>query len=324
MKTIGILTSGGDCPGMNSCVRAVVRCATVHGMRVYGINRGYQGVLDGDMEILDPIKVSGIIGNGGTILRTARCMEFKTPEGRAKAAEMLKKFGIEGLIVCGGDGSFTGARILSEEQGVPCVGVPGTIDNDLAYTDFTLGFDTAVNTAITAIRNIVDTMSSHERVCIVEVMGRHCGDIALYSAITGGADGVIIPEQPMDLEAIAARIRKTREIGKCANLIVLAEGCGHAEEYQVKFEKLLPEYCIRGTSLGYLLRGGSPSMYDRLFAAKAAIRAVELLLAGRSNRVIGIRNNQIIDMDIDEALAMPKPGNDELYQAFHQLVLSEQ
>ena len=321
MKRIGMLTSGGDCPGMNACVRAVVRSAGTHGMQVYGINRGYQGIMDGDMRLLDAVSVSGIVGEGGTMIRTARCLEFKTPEGRKKAGDMLRKFGIEGLIVCGGDGSFAGAKLLCEEQGVPCIGIPGTIDNDLAYTDFTLGFDTAVNTAITAMKNVVDTMTSHERVCIVEVMGRHCGDIALYSAIAAGADGVILPEQPVDLEKIANRIRRTREMGKVSNLIVLAEGCGKADEYVTRFEKLLPELSIRGTNLGYLLRGGSPTMYDRLFASKAATRAVSLLENGIGNRVIGVRNNQIIDLDIFEALNMPKTGNDDLYREFNELVL---
>ncbi|MBE7090705.1 MAG: 6-phosphofructokinase [Clostridiales bacterium] len=321
MKTIGVLTSGGDCPGMNACVRAVVRCAATRGMKVYGINRGYQGMLEGDMELFDPIAVSGLMGNGGTVLRTARCIEFKYPEGRKKAADKLKEFGIEGVIVCGGDGSFAGAKALCEEQNIPCIGIPCTIDNDLNYTDFTLGFDTAVNTAIDCMHNVVDTMTSHERVCIVEVMGRNCGDIALYSGIASGADGIIIPEMPYDLEELAQRIKNTRKMGKESNLIVLAEGCGHAHAYVAQFERLLPEYSVRGTNLGYLLRGGDPSMYDRVFAARAAIRAVELLEQGIGNRVVGIRNSQIIDLDIFEALNMPKKDNRELYSVFHQLVL---
>ena len=322
MKTIGVLTSGGDCPGMNACVRAIVRSAASHGMRVYGINRGYQGMLEGDIELLDPISVSGISGKGGTFIQTARCVDFKTKEGRARAAEQLKKYEIEGLVVCGGDGSFSGAKLLCEEHNVPCIGIPGTIDNDLAYTDFTLGFDTAVNTAINAMQNIIDTMASHNRVCVVEVMGRGCGDIALYSAISVGADGVIIPEQPTNFEEIAARIRKTRTLGKRFNIIVLAEGCGHAAEYATKFESYLPEYSIRGTDLGHVIRGGGPSMYDRIFAGKAAIHAVELLEKGIGNRVIGIKDNKIFDMDIFEALTMPKTGNDELYAQYNQLVLN--
>ncbi|MBQ1942121.1 MAG: 6-phosphofructokinase [Clostridia bacterium] len=322
MKTIGVLTSGGDCPGMNACIRAIVRCAASRGMRVYGINRGYQGMLEGDIELLDVMSVSGMSAKGGTFIQTARCVDFKTKEGRARAAEQLKKFGIEGLVVCGGDGSFSGAKLLCEEHGVPCIGIPGTIDNDLAYTDFTMGFDTSVNTAINAIHNVIDTMASHNRVCVVEVMGRGCGDIALYTAISVGADGVIIPEQTANLEEIADRIRKTRTLGKRYNIVVLAEGCGHAAEYVVKLEKLLPEYSIRGTDLGHVIRGGAPTMYDRIFAGKAAMHAVELLEKGIGNRVIGIKDNQIFDMDIFEALNMPKTGNDDMYAQYNALVLN--
>jgi 6-phosphofructokinase 1 len=312
MKTIAILTSGGDAPGMNAAIRAVVRMGLDKGLKVMGIQRGYSGLINGEIFEMNRSSVSDIIQKGGTILRTARCDEFKTEKGREKAAKVLKVFGIDGLVVIGGDGTFTGAKLLSK-LGVATVGIPGTIDNDLAYTDYTLGFDTALNTVLDAINKLRDTSSSHERVSIVEVMGRNCGDIALYAGIAGGAESVIVPEKGYELNDLCRMILEGKLRGKMHNLIILAEGIGGANNLAEKVQEITGIE-TRATILGHIQRGGSPSAFDGILASRMGAKAVEVLLEGKSARVIGIRGGQITDDDIDEALAMPRRFDDKLYE----------
>ena len=312
MKKIAVLTSGGDAPGMNACIRAVVRYAIYNELTVYGVERGYNGLINNNMRILDRRSVGDMIHRGGTFLKTARCQEFNTLEGQREAARVIRERDIDGLIVIGGDGSMRGARDLTVNFGIPTVGIPGTIDNDLAYTDYTLGFDTAVNTALSAINNLRDTMTSHDRVSIIEVMGRHCGDIALYAGLAGGAEEILVPEMPLDIDAIAEKLKQGAARGKMSSIIVLAEGAGKAEDVA----KLIEEKAgvsIRITTLGHIQRGGMPTMADRVLAAKFAVRAVELLKKGMGNRVVGIRDNKIIDMDIVEGLSMKREFDEYLY-----------
>ena len=318
MKRIGLLTSGGDAPGMNAAIRAVVRSGIYFGMEVFGIERGYAGLMDDIVVPMEMRSVSNIVQFGGTKLRTARCLEMLTEEGQKRAVETLEKHGIEGLVVIGGDGSFRGARVLTEKYGVPTIGIPGTIDNDLAYTDYTLGFDTAVNTCLDIINKLRDTMTSHERVSVVEVMGRHCGDIALYSGIASGAEIIVVPEVKFDMNEIVARINRSRANGKHSNIIVIAEGVMSAE----KFAKQLQEnttHDVRPTCIGHVQRGGSPTMADRMLAAQFGNKAVRLLKDGIGNRVVGIRDNKIIDMDIIEAVSMKKTFNYELYETLQMI-----
>lgn len=317
MKSIGILTSGGDAPGMNACIRAVTRIALDKGLRVMGIQRGYNGLINGEIFEMNRHSVSDIIQRGGTILRTARCAEFKTLEGRKKAYNVLKVFGIDGLVVIGGDGSFTGAKLLAD-LGVATVGIPGTIDNDLAYTDYTLGFDTALNTVLDAINKLRDTSTSHERVSVVEVMGRNCGDIALYSGIAGGAESVILPEKGYDFDNLCKTILEGKLRGKMHNLIILAEGVGGAQKLAKKIEEVTGLE-TRATVLGHIQRGGSPTAFDRILAARFGAKAVEVLLEDKKSRVIGIKNGQIIDMDITEALSMKSQFNERLYNIANAL-----
>lgn len=304
MKTIGVLTSGGDAPGMNAAIRAVVRMGVDKGIKVLGIRRGYHGLIRGEIEEMNRSSVADIIQRGGTILRTARCEEFKTEEGRKKAENILNVFGIEGLVVIGGDGSFRGAQKLSQ-MGIPSIGIPGSIDNDLAYTDFTIGFDTAVNTVLDAINKLRDTSTSHERVSIIEVMGRNCGDIALYSGLAGGGESIIVPEVEFKVDDVCKNIIEGKIKGKLHNIIVLAEGVGHATEIAKNIEETTGLES-RVTILGHIQRGGSPSAFDRVLASRMGARAVELLEQNISSRLIGIKGNTIIDVDIDEALAMKK------------------
>ena len=313
MKKIAILTSGGDAPGMNACIRAVVRGALNNGLEVFGVERGYNGLVHGEIFPMDSHSVCDIIQRGGTILKTARCLEFKDPAVRKQAADNLKKLGIEGLVVIGGDGSFTGAKLLSDEQGINVVGIPGTIDNDLAYTDYTLGFDTAVNTVLWAINALRDTMTSHDRVSLVKVMGRRCGDIALYAGICGGAEYILVPEVPYDIQKIANGIKHNREKGKTANVIVLAEGAGDENEIKT-IVSVISGADVKITALGHIQRGGSPSMADRMLAAKFGYHAVKLLMAGKTNRVIGCHGQKTIDLDITEALSMKKDIDKHLYE----------
>ena len=318
MKRIGLLTSGGDAPGMNAAIRAVVRSGIYFGMEVYGIERGYAGLIDDNVYQMEMRSVSNIVQCGGTKLRTARCLEMLTPEGQKKAVDTLQKHGIEGLVVIGGDGSFRGARVLSEQYGVPTIGIPGTIDNDLEYTDYTLGFDTAVNTCLDIINKLRDTMTSHERVSVVEVMGRHCGDIALYSGIASGAEIIVVPEIEFDMNEIINRINRSRANGKHSNIIVIAEGVMSAEEF-AKHLQGHTAHDVRPTCIGHVQRGGSPSMADRMLAAQFGNKAVRLLHEGIGNRVVGIRNNKIIDMDIHEAVSMKKTFNYELYETLQMI-----
>lgn len=318
MKKIAILTSGGDAPGMNACIRACVRSAVNSGLEVFGVERGYYGLVNNCITQMNAHSVCDIVQRGGTILKTARCLEFKLPETRKKAADNLKALGIEGLVVIGGDGSFTGARCLSDENGINVVGIPGTIDNDLAYTDYTLGFDTAVNTVLWAINNLRDTMTSHDRVSLVKVMGRRCGDIALYSGICGGAEYILVPEVPYDIQTIAEDIKKSKERGKTSNIIVLAEGAGNEQEIKT-IVSVISGADVKVTTLGHIQRGGTPTMADRMLAARFGTRATELLIEGKTNRVIGIKNNKIIDLDITEALSQTKKIDKHLYDMASKL-----
>ncbi len=320
MKKVAIITSGGDAPGMNACVRACVRYAIYNGYQVFGSERGYVGLINNKIYELNKRSVSDIIHRGGTVLKTARCDEFKQIEYQRKAAENLRSHGIENLIVIGGDGSFRGARDLSNNFGINVVCIPATIDNDLAYTDYTLGFDTAVNTVLSAINNLRDTMTSHDRVSLVEVMGRKCGDIALYAAIGGGVEHCLTPEVPIDVQQICKSIKESCEEGKTSNMIILAEGVVNKEEI-IQTIKDETKVDIKVTHLGHTQRGGSPSMADRLLAAKFAVHAVELLLEGKTNRTVGIVNNQIIDLDINEAVSMPHKFDEKLHRIAHIISL---
>ena len=311
------MTSGGDAPGMNAAIRAVVRSGLYFGMEVFGIERGYAGLIEDNLIKMEMRSVSNIVQCGGTRLRTARCLEMITPEGQKKALRTLEKHKIDGLVVIGGDGSFRGAKVLSE-YGVPTIGIPGTIDNDLEYTDYTLGFDTAVNTCLDVINKLRDTMTSHERVCVVEVMGRHCGDIALYSGIASGAEIIVVPEIEFNIEEIVGKIRRSRANGKHSNIVVIAEGVMSADSFAKQLQSVT-EYSVRPTCIGHVQRGGSPSMADRMLAAQFGNKAVRLLNDGIGNRVVGIRDNKIIDMDIIEAVSMKKTFNHELYETLQMI-----
>ncbi|GAA0733800.1 6-phosphofructokinase [Clostridium oceanicum] len=312
MRKIAVLTSGGDAPGMNAAIRAVVRTGIEKGLKVMGIQRGYNGLINGEIFEMDTHSVSDIIQRGGTILRTARCEEFKTEEGRKKAAGILKAFGIDGLVVIGGDGSFHGAQLLSK-LGINTIGLPGTIDNDLAYTDYTIGFDTSINTVLDSINKLRDTSTSHERASVVEVMGRNCGDIALYAGVAGGAESIITPEKGYDKDELCKNILEGKLRGKMHNLILLAEGVGGANEL-AKYIEEVTGIETRATILGHIQRGGSPTCMDRILASRMAYKAVELLIDGKSSRVIGIKNGKIVDLDIDEALAIERSFDERLYE----------
>ena len=314
MKNIGVLTSGGDAPGMNACVRAVVRYAIYKGMTVYGIERGYTGLIHNNIKEMNKRSVSDIIQRGGTILKTARCPEFVEDEYMQIAVDNMEAYGIEGLVVIGGDGSFRGAQDLYKKFGVKAVGIPGTIDNDLAYTDYTLGFDTSVNTVVSAINNLRDTMTSHDRVCIIEVMGRKCGDIALYAGICGGAEIILVPEVEFDIKQIVKKINLNQRIGKSSDIIVLAEGVCKAEDLKQQLAENGITGSIKTTTLGYIQRGGSPTMGDRVLASRCAIRAVDLLSEDKGGRVIGIKDNKIVDVDIEEALQKKGKFDEDLYK----------
>ena len=313
IKTIGVLTSGGDAPGMNAAIRAVVRKSLANGLKVKGIKKGYQGLLNEEIEDMDRRSVADIIQRGGTILGTARCMEFTTPEGQAKGAEICRKHGIDGVIVIGGDGSYRGAQKLSQ-QGINTVGIPGTIDLDISCTDYTIGFDTAINTAMSAIDKIRDTSSSHERVSIVEVMGRHAGYIALWCSIANGADDILLPEKyDYNEQRIIDNIIDNRKKGKTHHIIVNAEGIGHSTSMARRIEAATGLE-TRASILGYMQRGGSPTCKDRVYASMMGCYAADIITAGKTNRVVGYRNGQFVDYDIDEALAMKKNINEYMYE----------
>ncbi|MBQ2745500.1 MAG: 6-phosphofructokinase [Lachnospiraceae bacterium] len=305
INTIGVLTSGGDAPGMNAAIRAVVRTAIARGKKVKGIMRGYQGLLDEEIIDMDKHSVSDIIQRGGTILGTARCEAFRTAEGQQKGAEICKKYGIDGLVVIGGDGSFQGAQKLAH-LGVNTIGVPGTIDLDIACTDYTIGFDTAVNTAMEAIDKVRDTSTSHERCSIIEVMGRHAGYIALWCGLANGAEDILLPERyDHDEQKIINHIIDSRKLGKKHHLIVNAEGIGHSSSMAKRIEAATGME-TRATILGHMQRGGSPTCKDRVYATVMGAYAVDALVEGKSSRVVAYKNGTYVDYDIDEALAMTK------------------
>ena len=313
MRKIGVLTSGGDAPGMNAAVRAVVRCGIDRGMEVYGIERGYEGLIEGEIREMTMSSVGDILHRGGTILRTARSERFKTEAGQKHAMNVLEAFGIEGIVVIGGDGSFRGGLELSK-RGVPVMGIPGTIDNDLGYTDYTIGFDTAVNTVLSAVTNIRDTSSSHERATVIEVMGRHCGDIALYAGLTGGADNILVPEMPFDINKVCRKIIQGKNRGKLHDIIMKAEG---VEVDTQELAQMIEERTGKETRvviLAYLQRGGSPTAKDRMLASRMGSKAVELLYDDEESRAIGICGSEICAYGLAEALEMKRPFNTELYE----------
>ena len=312
MKTIGVLTSGGDAPGMNAAIRSIVRAAAYMGMTVKGIKRGYNGLIENNIVDLDIRSVSDIIQRGGTVLYTARCPRFTTEEGMQEAIKNCKNNGIEGLIVIGGDGSFRGARDLSL-RGIPCIGIPGTIDNDIPSTEYTIGFDTAMNTVVEMVDKLRDTACSHERCSVVEVMGHGAGDIALQSGLAVGATAIIVPEIGFNLQSVIDKILETQKNGRNHFIIVVSEGLCDATQ----LAKLLQEATgieTRATILGHIQRGGNPTLRDRVVASKMGYAAVELLNKGVGNRVVGLKDNKIVDYDIFEALNMVKAFDQETYR----------
>lgn len=312
VKSIAVLTSGGDAPGMNAAVRAVARTALSKGMRVIGVHRGYNGLLNGDVFEMNLRSVSDIIHKGGTTLYTARSEEFNTPEGVKKAADTCHKLGVDGVVVIGGDGSFRGARDLTG-QGILCVGIPGTIDNDIACSEYTVGFDTAMNTAMEMVDRIRDTAQSHDRCSVVEVMGRRCGDIALETGIAVGATAILVPEMPYNIEKdVIERMRFTQSSGKKHFIIIVAEGVGGVEVIAKRIEEET-NIETRATVLGHVQRGGSPTLRDRVVASSMGHRAVELLEKGLGDRVVAMQGGRIVDFDITEALNMKREFNRELY-----------
>ncbi|MTD29584.1 6-phosphofructokinase [Planomicrobium sp. YIM 101495] len=317
MKRIGVLTSGGDAPGMNAAIRAVVRKGIYHELEVAGVYSGYQGLIEGKIEKLEAGDVGDIIQRGGTKLYSARCPEFKTSEGREKAVRNLKEHGIEGLVVIGGDGSYRGAMELTK-LGIPCIGVPGTIDNDIPGTDYTLGFDTALNTVIEAIDKIRDTATSHERTFVVEVMGRDAGDLALWAGLAGGAESILIPEEPYQLDDMIARLEKGKKRGKKHSIIIVAEGVtdGNTLAREIA-DKAGVE--TRVSVLGHIQRGGSPTARDRVLGSLFGARAVEVLMAGGKGRAIGMRNHQVVDYDMTQAFTESHETDMSLYTLSKEL-----
>lgn len=317
MKTIGILTSGGDAPGMNSAIRAAVRTALNSGLRIKGIRNGYDGLMQGDIYEMNVSSVADIIHKGGTILGTARSLEFETPEGQKRGAQILNDYGIEGLIVIGGDGSFKGAKALSD-LGINTIGIPGTIDNDMGYTDFTIGFFTAIETVTDAIGKLRDTSSSHGRAVVIEVMGRHCGDLALYSGLAGGAESIIVPEHNFSINEIIDKMEHGRKRGKLHHLITLAEGVGDPYSLAKELEEKTGIE-TKVTILGHVQRGGSPSAVDRLLGSSMGSRAVRLLEEGKTNLAIGYVDGSIIEVSIDEAVSKRSEFDEKLYELANSL-----
>ena len=319
MKRIAVLTSGGDSPGMNAALRAVVRNGIEHDMEVFAVHSGYEGLIDNKFERMSRRSVADTLQRGGTIIKTARSKRFHDPENRKIAYKNLEKLKIEGLVVIGGNGSLEGARILSEESGILVMGLPGTIDNDLAYTDYTIGFDTAVNTVLDAITKIRDTSSSHDRSTVIEVMGRHCGDIALYSGIAGGAEVVLLPEVEMPLDEVVAKVKDGIECGKLHNIIIKAEGYPVSSQELIRVLKKETGQDVKLAVLSYLQRGGSPSFRDRMLATDCGMMAVELLSQGIGNRAIGEVNGKIVHLDLAKALKAKRSLREELFQEIHIL-----
>lgn len=320
IKTIGVLTSGGDAPGMNAAIRAVVRTSIAKGLKVKGIKKGYQGLLNEEIIDMEARHVSDIIQRGGTILGTARCTEFKTSEGQQKGAEICKKHGIDGIVVIGGDGSYRGAQALSR-LGINTIGLPGTIDLDIACTEYTIGFDTAVNTAMQAIDKVKDTSSSHERCSIIEVMGRNAGYIALWCGIANGAEDILLPEKyDYNEQEIINNIINNRKRGKTHHIIINAEGIGHSTSMARRIEAATGIE-TRATILGYMQRGGSPTAKDRYYASIMGAYAVDTLLKGATNRVVGFQHGEFVDFDIEEALKMEKGINEYEFDVAHFLAI---
>jgi 6-phosphofructokinase 1 len=312
MKTIGVLTSGGDAPGMNAAIRSVVRTSIYNKVKVMGIKQGYDGLLNGEIDEMNLSSVADIIHRGGTMLRSARCDEFKTEEGLNKALNVIRVFGIDGLVVLGGDGTFRGAKNLYD-AGIPVVCIPCTIDNDMGYTDYTIGFFTAIETVVDAIGKIRDTSSSHGRANIVEVMGRECGDIALYSGLAGGAESIIVPEVDFNIDEVCKRVMQGRNRGKLHHIIALAEGVGNAYDVAKEIEEKTGTD-TRVTILGHIQRGGSPTSFDRIMASKMGNKAVELLINNKSGRALGMKCNEIVDISLEEALNTEKKFDKEMYE----------
>ncbi|OXM16907.1 6-phosphofructokinase [Paenibacillus herberti] len=311
VKSIAVLTSGGDSQGMNAAVRAVVRSALYHGLEVYGVQRGYQGLINDDLRPMDLRSVGDIIQRGGTILQTARCKDFLTPEGQQKGADVLRERGIDGLVVIGGDGSYQGANKLSK-LGIKTMTLPGTIDNDIAFTDFTIGFDTAVSIVVDAINKLRDTMTSHERSSIVEVMGRHCGDIALYAGLASGAETILVPEVPYDLDEVSRRMQDNFKHGKRHSIIIVAEGAGKGQDVADHITGCC-NIDPRVTVLGHIQRGGSPTHNDRVLASQLGDFAVRQLMDGQSAKSCGIIKGELVATDIDLVVNTKKPFNMDLY-----------
>lgn len=316
ISTIGVLTSGGDAPGMNACIRAVTRTAVFNGWKVYGIYRGFEGLINGEIKELTTEKVSGTINKGGTILKTARSMEFKTPEGRAKAYANIQKFGIDALIIIGGNGSLTGAMALAKEYDIPIIGLPGTIDNDLAGTDFTIGYDTALNTIMDCVDKIRDTASSHDRIFFVEVMGRDAGFLAQNSAIAAGAEAAIIPEDSANVDQLAQFIERGVRKSKNSSIVLVSEsksgGQGGAYYYAERVRNEYPEFDVRVTILGHLQRGGIPTASDRILASRLGYASIEALKEGQRNVMVGIDDDKIVYVPITRAIHQDKPIDREL------------
>lgn len=315
IQKIAVMTSGGDAPGMNAAIRSVVRACAYYSVSCVGIYRGYEGLIEGDFIELTARSVNNIINKGGTILKSARSAEFRTKEGRAKAYKYLKKNEIEAMVVIGGDGSFTGAVIFNEEYNFPIIGIPGTIDNDIFGTSHTIGYDTALNTAVEAIDKIRDTASSHNRLFFVEVMGRDAGFIALNAGVGAGAEEILIPEENLGLDRMLESLKKSRRTGKSSSIVVVAEGDKSGKnvyELAEYVEENLPEYDVRVSVLGHMQRGGSPSCFDRVLASRLGVKSVELLLDGKTNLMVGLNNNEIISTSISEAITGGHSINQEL------------
>lgn len=317
MKRIAVLTSGGDAPGMNAAVRAVVRKGIYEGLEVYGVKYGFRGLVNGDLKKMELGDVGDYIQRGGTFLHSARYPEFASEEGQLKGIEQLEKFGIDALVVIGGDGSYHGAEALTK-RGFNAIGLPGTIDNDISGTDFTIGFDTACNTALDAIDRIRDTASSHDRTFIIEVMGRNCGDIALYAGIAGGADAIIVPEEKFDIHKIVEQLNVRRARGKAHSIIVLAEGVMSGPEFAAELDKY-GDFDSRASVLGHIQRGGNPTTADRVLASRLGARAVELLLEGKGGLAVGIVANQIVENDITAVLQNKSEMDHRLFELSKEL-----
>ncbi len=313
MQRIGVMTSGGDAPGMNAAIRAVVRKAVFHGIEVMGIRRGFNGFIEGDMALLHSGSVGGIIQRGGTVLFSARSPEFTTPAGRKKAWENVIRFGLQGLVAIGGDGTFHGVRAFHREYGLPVACIPATIDNDIVGTDYAVGFDTAVNNVVDAVDKIKDTATSHERTFVIEVMGRASGHIALAAGLAGGAESILVPERPVNIEDVCARLIRGHRRGKEHSIIIVAEGAGSALDIGLAIKERTG-FDTKVTILGHLQRGGTPSVFDRNLASRMGFRAVEMLMDGDTPAMVGWLKGEIVSQDLDSVLVQPRPADGGLYR----------